>query len=308
MNLPIRPSYGLACDDPSLAALLRTWLDESQLDWPGHVELFVSVVDVIPLNEDARESFPQPELLIQAGAPAGTVRIRWNDGDGEALIHATQPRVDVLLTPAGVARFDVAERGFLLAALIFALRRIGWYHIHCAALKDPTGRGWLFVAPSQSGKSTTSALLASNGWAVSTDDIAFLSRGDGATSLYGFSSPIALRAGGKELLGASGGLEFARRGKAGFSPHDLGANWIPSVTPEIVLFPSVGETTTVEPIGARAAMNAAIESSLWILFESVHAQEHLDALSRLIAQSRCFRAQLGPDLFDNPMLLQQLVS
>ncbi len=200
MTLTTRPTYALACDDPSLDTLLRFWLDDSQLAWPGHVDLFVRVVDFIPPHVDPRESFPQPEMLIQAGAPDETVRIRWNDSEGEALIHETEPRIDILMTPAGVARFEVAERGFLLAALIFALRRIGWYHIHCAALTDPAGRGWLFVAPSQSGKSTTSALLASRGWSVSTDDIAFLSRADGATSLYGFSSPIALRSGGKELL------------------------------------------------------------------------------------------------------------
>ena len=304
---PLAPAYRLDCADPVLALALRTWLDESRLEWPGPFAIHASVVDALPEAADPREAFPQPELLIQAGPPDGTVRIRWMPGLAEAVVHATEPRVSVRFTPGAVADLEAAERGFLLVMLLFVLRRIGWYHVHGAALVDPAGRGWMLVGNSRTGKSTTTALLASRGWAVGTDDIAFLRDQGARVGVHGFRSPIALRQGGRELLGAAGGIDFARRGKTGYLPEQLGGRWAPVVVPEIILFPVVGERTGLAPMAPRAVLSALVQWSLWVLFESVHAQEHLDLLGRLAAQSRCYQATVGPDLFRDPTLLQDLL-
>jgi len=301
--------YVLTSNDAALGASLRRWLDESRLDWPATFQLDVQVVETVAVVDDTREAFPQADLLIQAGAPDGTVRITWGSR-AMAIVDATEPRATVQMTPEAVAALETAERAFLLVTLLFVLRRVGWYHIHCAALVDPRGRGWLLVGQSCSGKSTTSALLASHGWSVSTDDIGFLShsRGEGSKgSVEGFRSPIALRDGGQALLGKAGGIDLSRRGKTGFDVEDLGARWVSRVTPEFLLFTSTGTTTSVTALGPRAVINHLIESSLWVLFELVHAQEHLDALARIATQSRAFSATLGPDLFANPDLLQELV-
>ncbi|MGH7592718.1 MAG: hypothetical protein ACRELE_02550 [Gemmatimonadales bacterium] len=302
-----QPGYVLTCGDPAVKTALHVWLDASRLAWPGTIHLDVDVVDSLPVRDDPREEFPQPGLLIQAGPPDDNVRIRWTGPEAEAMVHATEPRAVIRLTREAAADLEPAERGFLLVALLFVLRRVGWYHIHCAALRDPRGRDWLFVGESRSGKSTTSAFLAGQGWSVSTDDIGFLIDDGTAVGVRGFCSPIALRDGGQSLLGTSGGLDFSRRGKAGFFTEDLGGRLVDRVSPQIILFPSVGEATTIEPIAPRAVINSLIASSLWVLFESVHAQEHLDLLSRLAAQSMSFRATLGPDLFANPSLLLELV-
>ncbi len=307
MTAPPQPSYVLTCGDAALTAALRRWLDGSRLVWPGTLQLDVEVVDTLAPHTDSREAFPQADLLIQAGPPDGTVRIRWDAPQAEAVVHATEPRATIRMTREASAQLEPAERGFLLVTLLFMLRRIGWYHIHCAAMIDPRGRGWLFVGHSLSGKSTTSALLAGQGWSVSTDDIAFLSDDGVTVGVEGFWSPIALREGGRTLLGTTGGIEFPRRAKAGFRPEELGGHWIARVTPEIILFPSIGAATSVSPIGPRAAIKRLIESSLWVLFETVHAQEHLDLLARVATQSRAFEATLGPDLFLDPNLFQDLV-
>jgi hypothetical protein len=301
-------SYTLECNDVALDAQFRAWIEGSRLEWPGHLDLSLDIVDELPVRDDNREALPQPGILIQAGPPHGTVRVQWTTYGAEGIVHETRPEARMLMTRAAVENFEEGERGFLLVVLLFALRRVGWYHIHGAALVDPAGRGWLLVGHAKSGKSTTSALLARNGWSVTTDDIGFAAKTDDDVRLHGYFCPIGLREGGYALLGATGGIDFARRGKMGFYPQDLGGSWVPTVQPEILLFPSVGEKTSVEPLGARQAMNALIDSSIWVLFETTHAQEHLDALSRLVKQSRCFKATLGPDLFDNPALLQELVS
>lgn len=306
-SAPPQPNYVLTCEDPALTSAIRGWLDDSRLVWPGTLHLEVEVVDAILPNEDPRASLPQSDLLIQAGAPDGTVRVRWEPSIAEAIVHATDPHATIRMTREAVNQLEIAERGFLLIALLFMLRRVGWYHVHCAAMIDPRGRGWLMAGQSRSGKSTTSALLARQGWSISTDDIAFLSDNGESVGVEGFWSPIALREGGRALLGAPGGIDLSRRAKTGFRPDELGGHWVGRVTPEILLFPSVGATTTVAPIAPGAAIKLLIASSIWVLFETVHAQEHLDLLARVATQCRAFEATVGPDLFQNPDLLQDLV-
>ncbi len=307
MTAPPQPNYVLTCRDAGLTAALRSWLDGSRLVWPGTLHLDVDVIDELAPHGDSREVFPQADLLIQAGPPAGTVRIRWQDSLAEAIVHATEARATIRMTREAITHVEDAERGFLLVTLLFMLRRLGWYHIHCAAMIDPRGRGWLFVGHSLSGKSTTSALLARQGWSVSTDDIAFLSDDGVTVGVEGFWSPIALRDGGRTLLGTPGGVELSRRAKTGFRPEELGGHWIARVTPEVILFPSIGARTSVTPIVPGVAIKRLIESSIWVLFETVHAQEHLDLLARVATQSRAFDATLGPDLFLDPDLFQDLV-
>ncbi len=299
--------YTLDCDDAVLSLALRTWLDDSRLEWPGRFHIRASVVDSLPESDDPRESFPQPEMLIQAGPPDGTVRVRWMPGLAEAVIHASEPSVTVRFSREGFAQLEFAERGFLLVMLLFVLRRLGWYHVHGAALIDPAGRGWMLVGNSKTGKSTTTALLASRGWGIGTDDISFLRDQGSQVGALGFHSTIALRPGGRELLGAAGGVDLTRRGKTGYRPEDLGGTWAPIVVPEIILFPVVGERTSITPKPPRAVLSALITWSLWVLFEEVHAQEHLDLLAKLASQARCYDATVGPDLFRNPSLLTELL-
>ena len=299
--------YVLDCPDPALSATLRRWLDDSHLDWPGTFHLRASIVESLPPNDDARESFPQPGILIQAGPPSGTVRIRWTDFPAEAVVHATEAAGELWLTPAAVEHLEIAERGFLLVVLLFVLRRLGWYHVHGAALTDPSGRGWMFVGNSKTGKSTTTALLATQGWAVGTDDIAFLRDEGSRVGVRGFRSPIALREGGRQLLGTGAGLDLSRRQKTGYWPEDLGGRWASIVVPEIILFPEIGERTTIKPLAPGAVLSLLVRWSMWVLFEEVHAQEHLDLLGRIAGQSRNYQATFGPDLLRNPSLLSELL-
>jgi len=193
---------------------------------------------------------------------------------------------------------------FFLVALIFSLRRRGRHHVHGASVLDHSGRGWLLLGNSNSGKSTTAALLASRGWGIGTDDIAFLGEQGGRVGVTGFRSRIAVRPGGMALLQASGGIHLERRNKTGFWPEELGTRWIQDIVPEIVVFTSVGEgPTRLVPLSPIDAVKRAMSWSLWILFETTAAQEHLDLLRRLVTQARCYEANLAPDLFHAPNVL-----
>ena len=122
-------------------------------------------------------------------------------------------------------------------------------------------------------------------------------------------APIALREGGRRLLAKAGGIVLPDRGKVGFWPEDLGAVWTPLVSPDIVIFPTVGRTrTTAQPIARAEALAELVRWSAWVMLEPDLAQAHLDVLTQLAGQARCYRVTLGRDLFARPNRLIELVT
>jgi hypothetical protein len=299
---------GLTCNDPELLRAVSTWLWESRMPLPKGFSLRIDVVDIVPVFEDPREIFPQGEVEIRAGEPLGWVHLRWRTAPAVVRIEAEVPVARMYLSRAAVGHLDALERSMLLITLIFLWKRDGRYHVHAGSGIDSKGRGWMLIGNSCSGKSTTTALLASKGWKVSTDDIAFLTDADGRAGVLGFRSPIALRSGGYQLLGKEGGLPLVRRNKTGFWPEELGATWVQTVIPEIVVFTSVGgDRTTLVPAPPMEVLKTLLQWSVWVMFEPTAAQEHLDLLSRLGRQARCYNATLAPDLFRAPGAIEDFL-
>jgi hypothetical protein len=299
---------GVSSNRPELQAALCAWLLESRMPLPQGLDLRVDVVDEAPQFEDAREVFPQGEVEIRAGEPLGWVHLTWRRAKAVARIEAAAPHGQVFLSREAVADVDLLLRSFLLVTLIFLWKRDGRYHVHAGTGIDTRGRGWMLIGNSNSGKSTTTALLAARGWQVGTDDIAFLVDGGDRTAVLGFRSTIALRPGGYDLLGKEGGLPLAARRKTGFWPEELGGSWVQTIEPDIVVFTSVGgDRTTLTPAAPAEVLHALLRWSLWVMFEPTAAQEHLDLLSRLGRQARCYHATLAPDLFRAPGALEDFL-
>lgn len=300
--------FSVECADQRARDLLVHWLREAALPWPGEPRFVVEVVAALEPEADARDRFPvAPGLTVQAGPPDDTVRVEWGHPAARAIVDSTEARATLWLTPAMLDHFEAAERSFLLVVLVFTLRRVGWYHVHCAALSDPAGHGWLLVGPSGSGKSTTTALLASRGWGVATDDIGFLIVRNDQVEVVGYRAPVALRPGGVELLRPDGGEPLPQRRKTALWPEELGGGRVARVVPRRLLFGSVAGATTASGVAPVAAVAELVKSSSWVLYEPLRAQEHLDLLARLAAQCRCHRLTVGPDLIRDPTLLEDLL-
>jgi hypothetical protein len=186
---------------------------------------------------------------------------------------------------------------------------VGWYHLHAATAIDPKGRGWLVAGNAHAGKSTTAALLAASGWRVGTDDAAFLERRGDRIVVHTCRAPIALREGGRRLLAHAGGVSLPDRGKTGYWPEDLGGVWTPLVDPEVVIFTAVGNAkTSAQPVERRGALAELVRWSAWVMLEPDLAQDHLNVLTQLTGQARCYRVTLGRDLFSQPNRLIELVT
>lgn len=292
---------------PAVQALVGRWLDEARLALPAPVDL---VIDVGPLGKsdpDPRSVFSQGRVSIRSGPPQNTVAMEWGPGLGRTVLTPGNTTAHVTITEEGLAESNELLRSFLLNVCIFLVRRVGLHHVHGATLLDPTDRGWLLVGESGSGKSTTTVLLARNGWGVGTDDIAFLAAGDepGTTDMIGWREHLALRADAVAAMGSVGGTALSTRQKTGWFAEELDASWVSRITPEIIGFPVVGTggSTSVAPLSARHALTRLMTCSPWVMLEPDLADEHLGLMSQLVKQCRAIEITLGRDLFDRPDLL-----
>jgi hypothetical protein len=294
--------------DSAVQAALETWLTELRIAAPSGLALEVQVVnDVPPL--DGERVFEQPEVGFLRGPHGAGLWVVWDEAPAVAEIPGGARTASIKLSHAAAAILNRSLSNFFMAVVIILLRRTGWYHLHAATAIDPSSRGWLFAGDANCGKSTTAALLAANGWRVGTDDAAFLETRDGRLIVHTCRAPIALRPGGRKLLARAGGVELPERGKVGYFPEDLGGVWTPLVSPEIVIFTSVGDDqTTGERIPSAAALAELVRWSAWVMLEPELAQDHLNALTRLSVQARCYRVTLGRDLFAQPNRLTELVT
>ncbi len=299
---------GISSNDPGFGAAVTDWLTESRMPLPAGLLLQLEVVDRVTEFADPREVFLQGDVEIRAGEPVGWVHLTWRLAPAVARIDEHRPHATVQVSREALGELDYLLRSFLLISLIFLWKRDGRYHVHAGTAIDSTGRGWMLIGNSNSGKSTTTALLASRGWRVSTDDIAFLEACGERAVVRGFRSRIALRSGGFKLLGKAGGLPLESRGKTGFWPEELGSSWVPTIEPDIIVFTSVGgDRTSMVPSSPAAIMRELLQWSMWVLFEPTAAQEHLDLLARLGRQARCYHATLAPDLFTASRALEDFL-
>jgi hypothetical protein len=289
-------------------AALETWIAGLRLDAPSGLTLDVAVTPAVP-TALGDVVFEQPGVRFARSPGAGGLRLVWDEAPAAAEVLAGATLASIWLSPAAVRRLERCSRIFLMVVLVVLLRRVGWFHLHAATAIDPDGRGWLVAGNAQAGKSTTAALLAASGWRVGTDDAAFLARLGERIVVHAPHAPIALREGGRRLLARAGGIALPARGKVGFWPEDLGSVWTPLVDPEVIIFTSVGDShSAAAPLARPAAVAELVRWSAWVMLELDLAQGHLDVLTRLTRQVRCYRVTLGSDLFTRPNRLIELVT
>jgi hypothetical protein len=298
----------IRCSDASVRTALEGWLTRLSLGAPPGLALDVSVTAAaVPVLSEI--VFEQPEVRFARGPGGHGLRLSWDEAPATAEVPGDGASASIRLSPAAVERLELCTRTFLMAVLIVLLRRAGWYHLHAATAIDPEGRGWLIAGNAHAGKSTTAALLAASGWRVGTDDAAFLERRGDRIIVHTCRAPIALRDGGRRLLARAGGVSLPDRGKTGYWPEDLGGVWTPLVDPQVVIFTAVGNAkTSAEPLDRRGAVAELVRWSAWVMLEPDLAQDHLNVLTQLTGQARCYRVTLGRDLFARPNRLIELVT
>jgi len=294
--------------DHAVGSHVQDWLDSLELPLPRELTLDLVVDEMVQPITGQDPLFRQPEISIYRDRGSGTLSVSWDHLPAVAHVPLESSRATVQLSRAAAEDLPRCCRFFLSAVVIFLIRRVGWHHLHAATWIDPRGRGWVLAGDWKVGKSTTTALLASRGWAVGGDDAVFLvEEGDGVVTIAK-RGPIALRKSGRHLLGRLDGVFDPQREKTLFTPEELGGRWVQQIRPDILIFPRVaGSATSVEPVSPRDVLAELVRWSVWVMLEPTLAQEHLDLLAALGRQTRSYRMELGTDLFDNPELLVELI-
>lgn len=218
-------------------------------------------------------------------------------------IEGSPPKVHGVLGESGGTE---AARELMLAALVVALRAIGVYAIHAAALADGE-RAIVLVGDSGAGKSTTAIALVSAGCKFIGDDGFLIRERAGDVELLPLWSYFRLN---DDSLASFGTLKphTSKRADdnkwkldvlAAFPERHL-SHWL---GPKTVLFlgRAAGERSCLRPLSQAEAMGLLIAQSHALSLEChPDPRRHLDLLARLVSVAQVARLDLGTEWLSEP--------
>jgi hypothetical protein len=207
-----------------------------------------------------------------------------------------------------------AQRDFFLLALVMTLHGQRRYGLHANGVVLD-GRGLLIVGVSGSGKSTLTVALVHAGCSYLSDDVVVLhedrERVDALALRRGFALTLETLAAFPAFNGA-GTIGFDLDGRKRlvrlekFFPDCFAAR----CQPQMLLFPQIErrERSVLSPIDETAALLALLPASAGIVYDRVAADRQMALLKRLVEQSRCYRLQLGQDVYTAPTAVAHLLA
>ena len=298
VTLPVLNGVRLSLDAAS-ADLLTPWLDSD----PGFssgptVEVEVTTDGTQPAPQVLETYLEEP--LGWLGRTA-TGLIVGNHERSWFTIEEWPPKVRGVLGGSG------ATRELLLGALIVALRSMGAYLLHAAAVSHDD-QALLLIGDSGAGKSTTAIALVSAGCSYIGDD----------------GCLIRQRSGDVELLSLWSSFRLTERSLASFSalrshssklasdekwqldvrtafPDRYLTHWLGRKT-LLFLERSAEHSSSLHPLSGAEAVGLLIrQSNALSLGCHPNPRQHLDLLARLVAVAPVARLQLGTEWLSDPI-------
>ncbi len=221
------------------------------------------------------------------------------------------PRVEGLVDRRAMEQpegADLVAHGPLLMALAVALRSLGCYHLHAAALVLPRGPTLLVPALSGAGKSTLATALVLAGAGFLGDDTLFVRRDGPSVRLLALPRDFHLTGRTAEALGLTDRLDPALLTPAGKGRFDAFARFgdrfrAEAPAPDFILLPRIsGEPATrLLPAMPSAALGALLESSALVATRGLPGgAAHLPVLASMANGATALHAELGLDLLADP--------
>jgi hypothetical protein len=229
-------------------------------------------------------------------------------------------RTDVWLSESTPGRHQLALNNVILYAVQAALRRAGLYQFHagCVLSSDhPDERSAiLLVGDSGCGKSTLTATLVGNGWNFVSDDNLMLcdsAAGIEAWALrryFTFDEATLQACNLMSFKESIGGRVPGKTEKFRFYARQaFPGKFVAKCLPGAIVFPTVsGEPQSrVEPLKQGDALARLIRQCPWATCDAAAAPLHLQALSKLVSQTRSFTLFAGRDVFEHPASISDLL-
>ncbi len=250
------------------------------------------------LGYRARVTAPDGEMLTQVAAIFDDLRVP--DDESVDTTHyriardgATGWSLSVndkhVYTGAGCADMLIALEWQLVTDLV--AHRRDWFHLHAAALADPSGScGVLIVGVSGSGKTTLTLALMASGFLPYADDVTLIAPETLMPHALrrAFHADDATRA----LVGALGASPVWRPAALP-DGYALPVRWATANVPiRFVLFPTLapGEPPALAPLSVADAVVALLPYSMTLSHDPALA---LAVAARLTRDARCFALSTG---------------
>jgi hypothetical protein len=260
---------------------------------------------------ELEQQLPGPDAFVYGASrlriAGDTVELAWLG----TRFTVTGPRVEGLVDPRAMEQpegADLMAQGPLLMALSVALRSLGCYHLHAAALVLPQGPTVLVPALSGSGKSTLATTLILAGAGFLGDDTLFVRRDGASVRLLALPRDFHLTERSAGALGLTDRLDPALLTLAGKGRFDAHASFgdrfhAEAPAPDYILLPRItGEPATrLAPAGPSAALGALLESSALVATRGLPGgAAHLPVLASMANGATALHAELGLDLLSDP--------
>ena len=181
----------------------------------------------------------------------------------------------------------------------FVLPRVGLFHVHAGAVRDPAGRGWLLAGDANIGKSTSTLSLVTAGWWYAADDAVYVERTAEGMFAHGWAEPIRLTARSADALRVSR-IDAISRGKTSTMLRDeLRARHVSGFCVDRLVFPHLGGGTALSPIRPVESFARLVRASAWVMAQPAVAAEYVACL-RALALLPAMTLTLGPELLERP--------
>ena len=198
----------------------------------------------------------------------------------------------------------VLTHGFVLA-----LRRVGAFELHCAAVVDPqTSLASLIIGPSGAGKSTLAIQLAGRGWDFSTDDAVLLTQSEELVEAHGLRRDFAVTSEtiahtplsrlGSNVLNRPSEFDtkyFVR--PEGYFP----VRHLQKCVPRFLIFSNRNgaRQSRAHRLNKAEVMQRLLKMCPWICMDLPIAAAYLKTLDRLARQCLGFELEAGTDLIED---------
>lgn len=194
------------------------------------------------------------------------------------------------------------------------LKYRGLYFLHGACVYG-NGRAYLFSGRSKSGKTTAAFNLVRQGFRFVADDSLFLSGHDGEMVVSPFYTTFHVdeNVAGRcpEIVGSTTRLKDRKKGpmRIGIKMSELYPDlFVTSLRPDFIVFPrivtsgassfsSISQTTVYERLLKQTILAAS----------PIIARKQLKALERLALQAKGFELLTGPDMYEDPTILPDIL-
>lgn len=278
--------------------------DDFPIDVPSsifgpHGQEKLQKIEVPPKN--GRQKFYLDSETLVYEIPAKGIRAIIQESQGIARAYFVRPE---LLKPEYQMRF-------LQSVISRILKLRGYFTLHATAL-EKNGRAILIPGNSGRGKTTAFISLLRSGYRCLSDDHPLVRENGNGLEILPFLEKVDVTEGTirhfPELQTANSLLYPGLRKRfflvEEIYPHGTGS----ASKPGLILFPEIinDSQSVLDPVSGNYAFDRLIREAKWTRGRGAAKQE-FQILSRLVAQSSCYRLLFGQDILALPDLIDPLM-